>query len=260
MTMETTIAQKLVHLKELQSIDTALYDIAKLRGALPDDLRSLEDSIAGLETRKQKTEEESKETALLIATKRNIIKDAESFISKCDEQQENVRNNREYDSITKQIELKQLEIALEQKRIKEAEVADKLLVDRIKEVEELLLSKRSNLEAKRKELDVLVKESEAREGVLHEERVVVLKKMEDYLKLSYQRLLDKAGNGLAVVSVRKDACGGCFSIVPPQRQVSIREGRKIVVCEHCGRILVDVEIMQEPVKTRGRKRRKQSAA
>ena len=149
---------------------------------------------------------------------------------------ENVRNSRGYDSITKQIELKQLEIELEQKKIKEEEAATKQSEERVEEVETLLSSKRTTLQEKKGELEALIKESEERERVLQEERTQILSKIEEHLRVSYQRLLDRSGNGLAVVSVKKDACGGCFSLVSPQRQVSIKEGAKIVVCEHCGRI------------------------
>ena len=250
-----TVVQKINGLKELQSIDTDLYELKKLQGALPEEMRDLEDGIAGLETRRTKIEEELKATNLSVVTRRNEIKEAEAFISKCEEQYEEVRNNRQYDSITKQIELKQLEIQLSEKRIKEEEAAIAQLDGRMEEVDALLAAKRDNFEQKKKELEVLVKESEVREADLQKSRTVVLSKMEDDLKLSYQRLLDRSNNGLAVVSVKKDACGGCFSIVPPQRQVSIKERRKLVVCEHCGRVLAEVEASEEePKPKRSRKK------
>ena len=258
--MEKTVAQKLAALEALQKIDSELDEIKKVRGALPDEVADLEDEIAGYQTRIDKFKGEAAELEANIADHRTQIKNSEALIKKYEEQQMNVRNNREYDAITKEMELQNLEIQISEKRIKEAYAKIELKNEEITKTEGELSERSKDLDNKKSELEVLIQESEADEQRLVGERGKAAGNIEERLLNSYNKLRDNARNGLAVVSVSRGACGGCFNVVPPQRQADIREKRKIIVCEHCGRILSDVadEIVKEEVKPK-RSRRKTTA-
>ncbi|EMR02938.1 zinc ribbon domain-containing protein [Cesiribacter andamanensis] len=254
--MENTTAQKLTALLELQAIDSALDDIKKIRGALPEEVSDLEDEIAQYETRISKFEGELKEIEESIETSRLGIKESEKLIKKYEEQQMNVRNNREYDAITKEIELQNLEMQVGEKRIREAYVRIERKQEEIEGVKTRLEERQKDLEGKRKELQQITSESEEDEQKLLQEREEAKQKIEERLLRGYERVRNNARNGLAVVMVKRDACGGCFNIVPPQRRSDIRERKKIIVCEHCGRILADVEDETEESKaTRAKSRR-----
>ena len=247
---ETTIAQKLEALLKLQNIDSALDSIKKMRGDLPEEVRDLEDEVAGIETRINKF---NKEIAVLeeeISKNRNAKKDAEKLVNKYKEQQMNVRNNREYDAISKEIELQGLETELADKRSREFEFKILNKKDDVSETETRLNTRKKDLDAKRKELDVLIAESEDDEVKLNKDRDKAAKHVEERLLRPYDKLRGNYPNGLAVVMVKRGACGGCFSAVPPQRQADIKDKKRIIVCEHCGRILADVEevIIVEKVK------------
>ena len=247
---ETTIAQKLEALLKLQNIDSALDSIKKMRGDLPEEVRDLEDEVAGIETRINKF---NKEIAVLeeeISKNRNAKKDAEKLVNKYKDQQMNVRNNREYDAISKEIELQGLEIELADKRSREFEFKILNKKDDVSETETRLNTRKKDLDAKRKELDVLIAESEDDEVKLNKDRDKAAKHVEERLLRPYDKLRGNYPNGLAVVMVKRGACGGCFSAVPPQRQADIKDKKRIIVCEHCGRILADVEdvIIVEKVK------------
>jgi uncharacterized protein len=238
---ETTIAQKLEALLKLQNIDSALDSIKKMRGDLPEEVRDLEDEVAGIETRINKF---NKEIAVLeeeISKNRNAKKDAEKLVNKYKDQQMNVRNNREYDAISKEIELQGLEMELADKRSREFEFKILNKKDDVSETETRLNTRKKDLDAKRKELDVLVSESEEDEVKLNKDREKAAKHVEERLLRPYDKLRGNYSNGLAVVMVKRGACGGCFSAVPPQRQADIKDKKRIIVCEHCGRILADVE-------------------
>jgi uncharacterized protein len=238
---ETTIAQKLEALLKLQNIDSALDSIKKMRGDLPEEVRDLEDEVAGIETRISKF---NKEIAVLeeeISKNRNAKKDAEKLVNKYKDQQMNVRNNREYDAISKEIELQGLEMELADKRSREFEFKILNKKDDVSETETRLNTRKKDLDAKRKELDVLVSESEEDEVKLNKDREKAAKHVEERLLRPYDKLRGNYSNGLAVVMVKRGACGGCFSAVPPQRQADIKDKKRIIVCEHCGRILADVE-------------------
>ncbi|CAD5281159.1 MULTISPECIES: C4-type zinc ribbon domain-containing protein [Imperialibacter] len=254
--MESTVAQKLESLSNLQEIDSNLDEIKKIRGALPEEVMDLEDEIAGYETRVQKFNQDLEELEGSISDNKTAIKDAEKLIKKYGEQQMNVRNNREYDAITKEIELQQLEIQILEKRIKEAYVKIDTKKEEIQGTKDVLSERSKDLESKKKELDVIVKESEDDEKALSKKREAAAAKIEERLLKSYDKTRANAVNGLAVVPVRRGACGGCFNIVPPQRQADIREKKKLIVCEHCGRILagVDDEIEEEDTKGKTTKR------
>jgi uncharacterized protein len=247
---ETTIAQKLEALLKLQNIDSALDSIKKMRGDLPEEVRDLEDEVAGIETRISKF---NKEIAVLeeeISKNRNAKKDAEKLVNKYKDQQMNVRNNREYDAISKEIELQGLEMELADKRSREFEFKILNKKDDVSETETRLGTRKKDLDAKRKELDVLIAESEDDEVKLNKDRDKAAKHVEERLLRPYDKLRGNYPNGLAVVMVKRGACGGCFSAVPPQRQADIKDKKRIIVCEHCGRILADVEdvIIVEKVK------------
>ena len=250
--MESTVAQKLESLKKLQEIDSNLDDLKKIRGALPEEVGALEDEIAGYETRIEKYNTDIADQETEISNNKTAIINANKLIKKYEEQQMNVRNNREYDALTKEIELQNLEIQICEKRINEIQVR---IEDKNKEIaatRELMEERQKDLDSKKKELMVIVSESEDEEKKLRAERETASKKVEERLLKSYNKIRNNAQNGLAVVSVARNACGGCFNIVPPQRQAEVRERKKIIVCEHCGRIFTDVEdvVEEEPKKTK----------
>jgi len=256
--MESTIPQKLEALVKLQTIDSKLNEIVKVRGALPEEVSDLEDELAGYETRIEKYNEELGDLELEISNKRNAIKDSEKLIQKYEEQQNNVRNNREFEALSKEVELQSLEIQISEKRIKEAEEKIELKKQEIKETDDVKKERQKDLDSKKKELKVLSEESEEEEKKSLKERERAAKHIEERLFKSYEKIRDNARNGLAVVSVKRGACGGCFAVVPPQRQVEIREKKKLIVCEHCGRVLadVDVPIVNEETKPKRTIRRK----
>ena len=247
--MESTVAQKLESLVKLQTIDSELYELTKVRGALPDEVQDLEDEIIGYETRISNYEKEMGVVEKGIEDKRNAKKNAEQLIAKYEEQQMNVRNNREYDAITKEIELQQLEIQISDKKINESFENIKNIEQLIEETKLLLEERNKDLASKKAELEVIVAESEEEEQKLMKLREKATKNIEERLLKSYDKIRSNAKNGLAVVSIKRGACGGCFNIAPPQRQAEVRERKKLIVCEHCGRILASVEdVIEEPEK------------
>jgi uncharacterized protein len=255
--MALTVDQKLTLLESLQKIDSKLDRIKTLRGDLPEEVADLEDEIVGYEVRLTKHEADIDALNKEISEKKDGIKKAEALTAKYKEQQMNVRNNREYDAITKEMELQELEVQICDKRIKEARFNIDSKQEEIASTTATLEGRRIDLQNKKKELTELISESEDEEAKLLESREKSIKKMEDRIYESYQKLRINARNGLAVVSVKRDACGGCFNSVPPQRQYDIRERKKLMVCEHCGRILADVEVIVEedlPKKKTSRKK------
>jgi predicted nucleic acid-binding Zn-ribbon protein len=254
--MESTVAQKLDSLKKLQQIDSKLDDILKIRGALPEEVGDLEDEIVGYQTRIAKYNSEIEDQNAEIANNKNAILEANKLIKKYEEQQMNVRNNREYDAITKEIELQTLEIQICEKRIKEADVKIEAKKSEIAETDAILDERKKDLDSKKKELIMITSESMEEENKLKEARVKAASKVEDRLLNSYNKIRNNARNGLGVVTITRNACGGCFNVVPPQRQAEVRERKKIIVCEHCGRIFVDIEDVQQPEEKKTRKARK----
>lgn len=240
---EKSVEDKLKNLYELQTIDSAIDKIKILRGELPLEVQDLEDELAGLETRSSKLGEEKKELEKMISKKKNEIVDAQTLIKKYEEQQKNVRNNREYDSLSKEIEFQTLEIELCEKRIKEFTAELKEKEEAEKKSRELLDERLKDLEDKKEELNSIVSETRKEEEDLLKRSEKFQKLIEPRLVTAYKRIRKNARNGLAVVTVERDACGGCFNKIPPQRQLDIRSRKKIIVCEYCGRILVDDEIL-----------------
>ncbi len=252
--MESTVAQKLEAIYNLQLIDSRLDAIVKVRGALPEEVQDLEDEIAGYETRLEKFQNDIESFEDDIKRFKENIKDSEKLIKKYQEQQMNVRNNREYDAITKELELQDLEIQVSKKKIAESGVKIDQKKGDLEELSNLMKDRQKDLDLKKEELDTIVAESESDESKLRSERDKAMKKVEDRLAKSYSKIRGNAKNGLAVVMVKRGACGGCFNTVPPQRQADIREKKKLIVCEHCGRILAGVEdeIEEEGTKTKKR--------
>jgi uncharacterized protein len=248
--MESTIAQKLDALLKLQSIDSKLDEIKKIRGDLPEEVRDLEDEVAGYETRIGKYKKDITALEEEITKNKQAKKDSEKLIVKYKEQQLNVRNNREYDALTKEIELQTLEMELADKKTNEANFKIGRKNEEIKNTQSILDERQKDLDTKRNELNVIISESEDEETRMISEREQQAALIEDRLYKSYERIRSNAMNGLAVVMVKRGACGGCFNTVPPQRQADIRDKKKIIVCEHCGRVLADVEDVVVPEKVR----------
>lgn len=244
---ERSTEEKLRFLFEIQSINSEIDKIKILRGELPLEVQDLEDEIAGLQTRLSNVQEEMKDLEVSVQKKKNEIIDSHGLIAKYQEQQMNVRNNREYDSLSKEMEFQTLEIELSEKRIKE--FSFQLEEKKILEVESrALLDERSkDLEDKKNELNNIVAETQKEEEDLKTRSEKIGELIEPRLLTAYKRIRKNARNGLAVVQVERDACGGCFNKIPPQRQLDIRSRKKIIVCEYCGRILVDGEILTKDI-------------
>jgi len=242
---EIPVEDRLRALYSLQVVDSEIDKIKTLRGELPLEVQDLEDEIAGLETRLGNIREEVVNLEKAVSKKNNEITEAEALIKKYEEQQKNVRNNREFDSLSKEIEYQNLEIELFNKKIKEfnIQIDEKKLV--ITESESTLADRKADLDNKRKELDEIISDTQKEEETLYKKSEKVQAVIEERLLTAYKRIRSNARNGLAVVPVQRDACGGCFNQIPPQRQLDIRSRKKIIVCEYCGRILVDDEIIKE---------------
>lgn len=242
---ELTIEEKLRALYSLQLVDSEIDKIRTLRGELPLEVQDLEDEVAGLETRIGNLKSEVTELEKAVVGKNNEITASQALIKKYEEQQNNVRNNREYDSLSKEIEFQTLEIELCNKKIREftAQVAEKKEV--MAEAQTSLEERKRDLESKKGELEDITRDTQKEEENLADRSGELQTKIEDRLLTAYKRIRLNARNGLAVVPVKRDACGGCFNQIPPQRQLDIRSRKKIIVCEYCGRILVDDEIVGE---------------
>lgn len=247
-----SVAQKLEALVRLQTIDSNLDELKKLRGDLPDEVQDLEDEMEGYKTRLSRFEIEQKEIEDGIKKNKEGIKEAEKLIKKYNEQQKNVKNNREYDAITKEIELQELEVQICEKRIKEGKEKIEEKKAEIAKIEELIKGRNEDLENKKNELKDILGESQEEEKRLLAEREKAAKKIEDKLLKYYERLRANLSNGLAVVRVVRGAAEGCNIIIPPQKIAEIREKKKIVIDEHSGRILADVEVevVDEDIKAK----------
>jgi predicted nucleic acid-binding Zn-ribbon protein len=245
-----TVAQKLEALVKLQSIDSKLDQLKKLRGDLPDEVQDLEDEMEGYKTRLGRFEEDQKELEDAIKKNKEGIKEAEKLVKKYNEQQKNVKNNREFDAITKEVELQELEVQICEKRIKEGK--DKIEAKKVEiaGIEKLIKERMEDLDNKKNELNDILGESQEEERKLYSDREKAAKKIEDKLLKYYERLRGSLSNGLAVVRVVRGAAEGCNIIIPPQKIAEIREKKKIVIDEHSGRILadVDMESMEEEAK------------
>ncbi|MDB5123632.1 MAG: hypothetical protein JWP94_1761 [Mucilaginibacter sp.] len=243
--MEQTVEQKLKALYELQTIHTKIDRIRQVRGELPMEVADLEDDVAGLETRIQKIKAELDDLEDDIVTRKNLIKDALANTKKYETQLNEVKNNREYDAISKEIEIQGLDIQVSEKKIKEygfeiaskTQIYEKALAD--------LEARKADLEAKKAELGTITAETQKDENELTKLAEKATVNIDERLFVAYNRLRQNAKNGLAVVTIQRDSCSGCFNQIPPQRQSDIRQRKKIIVCEHCGRILVDEQMAME---------------
>lgn len=257
--MENTVAQRIEALSKVQQIDSELDAIRKLRGDLPEEVQDLEDEIARFETRIENSKEDLANVEANIEQLRGKIQDFKKRIVYLEEQQMNVRNNREFDAINKEMEMLDLDIQVAQKKIRDNEAEEKIKRDKIVNTKEALEERRQDLQVKKSELDEIMAESDVDEQKLLKQRDKATKHLDERLLRSYNKIRGNSSNGLAVVSVKRGACGGCFNTVPPQRQADIREKKKLIVCEHCGRVLTEVEVIEEveatPKRrsTRGRK-------
>ena len=245
--MEQTVEQKLEALYELQTIHTKIDRIRQTRGELPMEVADLEDEVAGLETRIQKIKNELDDLEDSIVNRKNMIKESQALIKKYEGQQDNVKNNREFDALSKEIEIQGLEIQVCEKKIREHEYEIKTKSDIYEKAIQNLEERKGDLASKKVELENITAETQKEEEVLLTEAEKYDKKIEERLLTAYNRLRKNYKNGLAVVTIERDSCSGCFNKIPPQRQSDIRQRKKIIVCEHCGRILVD-ETMSEEVK------------
>ncbi|MBO7628771.1 MAG: hypothetical protein J6S87_02345 [Bacteroidales bacterium] len=242
---ENSIAYKLLSLYHLQCIYSEIDKIRIERGELPNEVRNLEDDIEGKKTRISKFQEEIKEMNEKISTEKNKIQEAQALISRYEEQQNNVRNNREYDSLSKEIEYQTVEIQNSEKKISKVQANMEIKTEEINNLEVELKEKGEILSQKKGELDGLIAEHEEKEAELVQKAETFKEKVEPRLLTAFERIRKNARNGLAIVQISRDACGGCFSTIPPQRQLDIRLHKKIIVCEACGRIFIDEQLVKE---------------
>ena len=244
--VDYSMQEKILALYELQKIDSKIDEINKVKGELPLEVQDLEDEMAGMTTRIEHVNAEIEELNTLTKQRKREVDQAKIMIGNYKEQQNNVRNNREFDAISKEIEYQELEIELAEKRLKEYAAGIKGKKLQLEEAENLSKERAADLAAKKAELDGIEAETAPQVAEYEAQRERVLAKIDERLLSAYDRIRRNVRNGLAVVTVKRDACGGCFNRIPPQRQVDIPQGKKIIVCEYCGRILVaDPEAAQE---------------
>ncbi|MDR0939705.1 MAG: C4-type zinc ribbon domain-containing protein [Mediterranea sp.] len=239
---DLTVEQKLSALYRLQTMLSKIDEIKTLRGELPLEVQDLEDEIAGLSTRIDKISIEAEQLRGEIAQKRGEIQESQMAVDKYRAQQDNVRNNREYDFLTKEIEFQTLEIELCEKKIREFVAAKDECDAEIDKNEQLLADREQDLDQKKGELDEIIAETKQEEERLREQAKDLETKIEPRLLQSFKRIRKNSRNGLGIVYVQRDACGGCFNKIPPQRQLDIRSRKKVIVCEYCGRIMIDPEL------------------
>ena len=244
--VDYSMQEKILALYELQRIDSKIDEINKVKGDLPLEVQDLEDEMAGMQTRIDKINSEIDELNALTKQRKRETDQAKIMIANYKEQQNTVRNNREFDAITKEIEYQELEIELAEKRLKEYAVAVKGKKLQLEEAENLGQERAADLDAKKNELQGIEAETAPQVAEFSAQAEAVKAKIDERLLTAYDRIRRNVHNGLAVVTVKRDACGGCYNRIPPQRQVDIRQGKKIIICEYCGRILVaDPEQTQE---------------
>ena len=237
-----SVEDKLVTIFKLQQIDSKLNEINILKGELPIEVKDLEDEIAGLVIRMDKMKEGVSEYDSIITDHRNTMKDSETLIEKYNTQIENVKNNREYDALNKELELQKLEIQLCEKKIRDINRDIDNKKSLLDEYDVLLTAKKLELQHKKDELGKIIGDTEKEENSLVKDSAKVEKSIDERLLSAYKRIQGTYKNGLAVVPYDRNSCGGCFAKIPPQRQMEIKQRMKIIVCEHCGRVLVDPEL------------------
>ncbi len=236
--VDYSMQEKIIALYELQKIDSRIDDINKVKGELPLEVQDLEDELAGLKTRVANVNAEIDELNTLTKQRKREVDQAKIQIANYKEQQNNVRNNREFESISKEIEYQELEIELAEKRLKEYAAGVKAKKAQLEEADTVIGERTKDLEMKRSELESIEAETASQVEELETRARQAQERIDERLLKAYERIRTSVRNGLAVVTVKRDACGGCFNRIPPQRQAEIRQGKKIIVCEYCGRILV----------------------
>ena len=236
--VDYSMQEKIMALYELQKIDSQIDEINKIKGELPLEVQDLEDELAGLNTRVENINAEIEELNSLTRQRKREVDQAKIMIANYKEQQNNVRNNREFDAITKEIEYQELEIELAEKRLKEYSIGIKAKKAIIEQTNATLEERNIDYKAKKEELDSIEAETAQQVADLTAKAEKAKEPIDERLLAAYNRIRKNVHNGLAVVTVTRDACGGCFNRIPPQRQVDIRQGKKLIVCEYCGRILV----------------------
>jgi predicted nucleic acid-binding Zn-ribbon protein len=243
--MEATVEQKLRSLYNLQLIDSKIDKIQNVRGELPMEVSDLEDDIAGLNTRIDNLKSELDELKTSIDDRKTFIKNATGLISKYETQQTNVKNNREYLALTKEVEMQKLEIMASEKKIKDYQNQIEEKKEQLEGTKQQLDERKKDLEHKKGELNNITGETQKEEDYLASKREEAAVVIDERLRIAYNRVRLNVKNRLAVVTIDRDACAGCFSKIPPQRQLDIRQRKKIIVCENCGRIIVDNELAEE---------------
>jgi len=239
---EFSVEEKLSSLITLQKIESRLDEYKVLKGELPMEVSDLEDEIQGLHSRQTRIEEEINGIQEFINQKKELMKESDALIKKYDKQSQNVKNSREFEAINKEIEMQQLEVKLAEKHIKDAneEIAEKVI--QLERAKKAIAAKEGILKNKKDELEKIIAATEKEEKHFSKLSAEAREKIEPRLLHSYDRIRSNYRNGLAVVPIVRDACGGCFNAIPPQRQSEIRQRKKIIVCENCGRILVDNDL------------------
>ena len=255
---DNAVEQKLKNLYQLQTKLSEIDKIKTLRGELPLEVQDLEDEIEGLTHRLHKYEEEIERLKADIEKKHTDIDEAQAMMNRYQQQLDDVRNNREYDNLTKEIEFQGLEIELLKKKIGEAERLINAKTNDLERGRGVLEERRKDLDLKKSELDEIVSETKAEEEKLREKSKVLEAAIEPRLLTAFKRIRKSSRNGLGIVYVQRDACGGCFNKIPPQRQLDIRMRKKIIVCEYCGRIMIDPELagvkIEKPVEEKPKRR------
>ena len=260
---EYSVEEKLQSLYQLQTMLTEIDKIKTLRGELPLEVQDLEDEIAGLTTRIEKANADVIEMNKGVAENKNVIEVSKAQIAKYQGQQEHVSNNREFDSLNKEIEFKSLEVELAEKRIREFNAGINAKKEEIESNKALVEEKKQDLEVKKSELHEIIEENRQEEERLREKCKNLELNIEPRLLQSFKRIRNNTRNGLGIVYVQRESCGGCFNKIPPQRQLDIRMRKKIIVCEYCGRIMIDPElagVKEEPKQIEAPKRRTRKAA
>lgn len=256
---DLSVEEKLKTLYQLQTTLSAIDEKRALRGELPLEVQDLEDEIAGLTIRIEKIKNDIKEFQSAVVQKKAEINEAQASVERYKEQLNDVKNNREYDTLSKEIEFQSLEIELCNKKIREANVKIEEKNRDLENNEELIKDRRVALEEKKNELDEIMDETRAEEDKLKEKAKELELKIEPRLLASFKRIRKNARNGLGIVYVQRDACGGCFNKIPPQRQLDIKMHKKIIVCEYCGRIMIDPERAgvksEKPVEEKPKRKR-----
>ena len=258
---DLSVEEKLKTLYQLQAALSAIDEKRALRGELPLEVQDLEDEIEGLTTRVEKIKTDISEFQAAITQKKGEIADAEASVARYKAQLDEVKNNREYDTLSKEIEFQTLEIELCNKKIREANTRISEKQNELAANEEVIKEREGDLEVKRNELDEIMAETRAEEDKLKEKVKDLESKIENRLLTSFKRIRKNARNGLGIVYVQRDACGGCFNKIPPQRQLDIKMHKKIIVCEYCGRIMIDPELAGVKIdKTTGEEKKTRKRA